>query len=631
MSTAPPDPQFEALLDYLRRTRGFDFTGYKRSSLMRRVGKRMQMIGVVGYADYLDYLEVHLEEFGHLFDAILINVTAFFRDPAAWEALQAEIVPRLLAGKRAEDPIRVWSAGCASGEEAYSLAMILAEAIGLEEARERVKVYATDVDEAALARARQAVYEAKEIEGVPEGLREKYFEPVNGRYVFHKDLRRSVIFGRHDLIQDAPISRIDLLVCRNTLMYFNTETQSRILDRFHFALNDRGFLFLGKAETLLTYNNTFVPIDLKRRIFAKVPKGHLRERLFQSTRAGGNDDPPNHLVGHVRLREAAFDSGSVAQLVVDFSGLLALANDRARTLFGLAPADLGRPLQDLQVSYRPAGLRSCLDRAYTERRPVDLNEVEWPAPGGDPMYYDIHVAPLTDAAGSLLGAGISFLDVTANRRLKDDLQKTNRELETAYEELQSTNEELETTNEELQSTVEELETAYEELQSTNEELETMNEELQSTNEELETVNEELRQRSDELNQVNQFLESILGSLRGGVAVVDGDFLVRVWNRNAEDLWGLRPEEVRGKNLLNLDIGLPVHQLRPAIRACLAGETPYQQVLLDAINRRGKSIRCTVTCTPMMSGGDGVGGAILVMEDEDGSRPAGPLSEPGHDG
>jgi two-component system CheB/CheR fusion protein len=615
---------FEALLEFLRRSRGFDFTGYKRSSLIRRVNKRMQMINVSGYASYADYLEVHPEEFGHLFDTILINVTAFFRDPEAWEALRTQIVPRIVSSKRPEDPIRLWSAGCASGEEAYTLAMIMAEELGLDQFRDRVKIYATDIDEVALARARQAIYSAKEVEAIPPGLLEKYFEANNNRFVFQKDLRRSVIFGRHDLIQDAPISRIDLLTCRNTLMYFNTETQSRILDRFHFALNDRGFLFLGKAETLLTYNSTFVPVDLKRRIFSKVSKGNLRERLLMMARTG-TEEAVNHLVGHVRIREAAFDANPIAQIVVDFSGLLTLANERARALFGLAASDLGRPLQDLQISYRPAELRSCLDRAYAERRAVVLGDVEWSGSVGEAGFLEIHVVPLIDGSGTLLGASITFLDMTSTKRLRDELQSSNRELETAYEELQSTNEELETTNEELQSTVEELETTNEELQSTNEELETMNEELQSTNEELETVNEELRERSDELKQVNAFLESILGSLRCGVAVIDADFLIRIWNPRAEDLWGLRFDEVRGKNLLNLDIGLPVDRLKPMLRACLSDDARFQEVVLDAINRRGKPVQCKVTCTPM-SGDGPISRVILMMEES-----ARPHADVGSDG
>jgi two-component system CheB/CheR fusion protein len=617
-SLQEPNQQFEHLLEYLRRNRGFDFTGYKRSSLVRRVAKRMEVVGIEGFTAYMDYLEVHPEEFGRLFDTILINVTAFFRDDTAWELIGTEIIPRIVGPKRPDDPIRCWCAGCASGEEAYTIAMQFAEALGLEAARDHVKIYATDVDEEALARARHAQYEERQIEGVPETLREKYFEKVNGRYVVNKDLRRMVIFGRHDLIQDAPISRIDLLVCRNTLMYLNSETQSRILERFHFALSERGVMFLGKAETLLTYNNTFTPIDLKRRVFTKVPRNSLRDRLMVMARTG-NDEAVNHLINHVRIREAAFDTSTIAQMVVDFSGLLNLANEKARLLFRLAPADLGRPLQDLRVSYRPAELRSCIDRAYAERRPVTLAEVEWSPTPGEVTYYEIHVVPLIDSTGALIGASITFLDITANKKLQDSLQTTKSELETAYEEIQSTNEELETTNEELQSTVEELETTNEELQSTNEELETMNEELQSTNEELETVNEELRERGDEVRKINLYLESILGNFRSGVAVLDTSMMVHVWNRRAADLWGLRDEEVRGKNFVNLDLGLPVRELQPIIQACLGAQSELRELVLDAVNRRGKPFRCRVSCSPTRNT-EGIFGAVLTMTDEDDQAP-----------
>jgi two-component system, chemotaxis family, CheB/CheR fusion protein len=614
MTAAENNQEVEALLDYLKRTRGFDFTGYKRPSLMRRIQKRMQMVGIEGYGDYQDYLEVHPDEFGHLFNMILINVTTFFRDAPAWEFLSEEVIPQILAHKDPREPFRAWSAGCASGEEAYTLAMVLAEALGMEAMRERVKIYATDADEEALSIARQANYSPREVQGVPAPLLEKYFEKVSQRYVFHKELRRSVIFGRHDLIQDAPISRIDLLVCRNVLMYLNAETQSRIRDRFHFALQNGGFLFLGKAETLLAQSNMFTPVDLKRRFFVKVAKGNLRERLLTIARAG-HEETVNHLVSHVRIRESAFDASSVPQVVVDLGGIVVLVNEPARALFGLTSRDLGRPLQDLELSYRPAELRSCIEQASTERRPVLLKEVEWPTAGGEERWFDVKLQPLLDANEALLGAMICFTDVTAHRRLREDLEQSDRERETAYEELQSTNEELETTNEELQSTNEELETTNEELQSSNEELETMNEELNSTNEELQTINEELRQRSDELNEANLFLESILTGMRGGVVVLDRELHVRIWNHRAEELWGLREDEVCGLHFMNLDIGLPTDQLRQPIRACLAGESEVRPMTLAATNRRGKAIECGVTCTPLLSAAGSNRGVILLMEEK----------------
>jgi two-component system CheB/CheR fusion protein len=609
----PPErnAKFEALLDYLKRSRGFDFTGYKRASLMRRVQKRMQGVGLGDYGDYVDYLEVHPEEFAQLFNTILINVTAFFRDEVAWDYLAQTIVPTILAEKRAGDPVRVWSAGCASGEEAYTVAMVLAQALGPEAFRQRVKIYATDVDEEALAQARQAGYAENNLKLLSLELRDRYFEPAGNRYVFRADLRHSIIFGRHDLVQDAPISRLDLLVCRNVLMYFNSEAQARILARLHFALNDSGFLFLGRAEMLLTHANLFNPTDLKHRVFAKSPRVNLRDRLIVLAQAG-DAEAANHLGRQVRLRETAFDVAPVAQLVVDANGSLVLANENARSLFGLNARDLGRPLQDLEISYRPVELRSLIERVYAERRAVRLDNVERRSSDNGVQYYDVQVAPLQDNGGGALGVSITFTDETQCQRLQEQLTRSNQELETAYEELQSAHEELETTNEELQSANEELETTNEELQSANEELETMNEELQSTNEELQTINDELRGRTEDLNSANGFLQTILTSLRAGVVVVDRQLKVLIWNRRAEDLWGVRADELQNRSLLDLDIGLPVDQL--PIPSFLAGKSDYYEVVLDATNRRGKAIKCLVTCTPFVGLGGERQGVVLMMEE-----------------
>jgi two-component system CheB/CheR fusion protein len=473
------------------------------------------------------------------------------------------------------------------------------------------------VDEEALNAARHAAYNDRSIEGVPRELVDKYFEQVDGLYFFRKDLRRSVIFGRHDLINDAPISRIDLLTCRNTLMYFNSETQARVLSRLHFALNDGGFLLLGRAETLMAHGFTFVPVDLKRRLSRKgrrkvqrEPGAPQEERMLQ----------PVSEEYDASLSTAAIELSPVAQLLVDADGIVTVVNDRARALFGLRTTDIGRPLRDLQLSYRPIDLRSLIERAVTEERPVVVKEIDWPGHLGDRRWLDLHVAPLSGRAGAVAGTVLTFTDVTSHRRLQRELEQSHQELETAYEELQSTNEELETTNEELQSTVEELETTNEELQSTNEELETMNEELQSTNEELQTMNDELRTQGDELNSANSFLQSILASLQGGVAVVDRELRVLAWNERAEDLWGVREAEVTGKHLLNLDIGLPLDRLRSLLRTCISGESESEHVIVPAVNRRGRSIHCDVTCAPLRGLTDDMRGAILVMEEHgDGNR------------
>ncbi len=610
MTTVARDESFETLLLFLLESRGFDFTGYKRSTLLRRVKHRMDQVGISSYPEYHEYLQQHQEEFSFLFNTILINVTSFFRDAAAWEYVAADVLPRMIAAKGAHEPIRAWSAGCASGEEAYTLAMVLVEALGMSQFRERVKVYATDVDEDALRKARQGSFVEKDLEDVPAGLREKYFETNGGRYLFRGDLRRTVIFGRHDLLQDAPISRIDLLVCRNTLMYFEAETQARILARLHYALDDRGFLLVGKAEMLLSRDSIFAPLDLKHRVFTKVGRPSMPERTPPD--AIDIQTLPNP---QIRLRESAFDTALVAQIVVDPSGYLLLANASARQLFGLVAADVGRPIQDLEVSYRPLELRSRLDQVLRERLPLEVRQVERHLSSGATQILDVTVAPLLDPAGDLLGASVAFTDVSNYNAVHAQLERSKQELETASEELQSTNEELETTNEELQSTVEELETTNEELQSSNEELETMNEELESTNTQLQAINAELQQRSLQLDQLNIFMESILAGLRSGVVVVGTDLRIQLWNQRAEDLWGVRGEEVLGQSLLTLDIGLPVADLAVPIRDCLAGKDGgSRQVVLDATNRRGKSIRCKVMCTPLMGPKGPPEGAILLMED-----------------
>src|SRR5438270_12901110 len=279
MSSAESSGQIDELLELLKRSRGFDFSGYKRASLIRRIQKRLHAVGAGSYADYMKLLEREPGEYDQLFNTVFINVTDFFRDGAPWDFLATHVMPKILGGKDGNGSVRIWSAGCATGQEAYTLAMMVAERLGIDEFLRRVKIYATDLDDDALRYARQGAYTPKEMQNVPEELRKRYFEQQNGRFVFKKPLRRCVIFGRNDLVSDAPISKIDLLVCRNTLMYFDAPTQTRVLNRFHFALRNGGYLFLGSAETLSSHANAFEPVDLNRRIFSKVTVGAVPIRI----------------------------------------------------------------------------------------------------------------------------------------------------------------------------------------------------------------------------------------------------------------------------------------------------------------------------------------------------------------
>ena len=605
MTDDHPYGDLGALLEYLHERRNFDFRGYKRGSLSRRIIKRMQMVGIDDFQRYTEVLEANPGEFAELFNTILINVTGLVRDPEAWDVLAQSIIPAVLEHKQPDDQIRIWSAGCASGEEAYTLAVLFAEVLGEERFRHSVKIYATDVDSDALMAARQGRYRAADLLGAfGEERTNRFFELDGTDGVFRTDLRRALIFGRHDLVQDPPISRIDLVTCRNTLMYFTGEVQGKILTSFHFALNSGAYLFLGKAESLVTRRQMFDVVDLRQHIFRK--DGSPTDIALLAPLSPGRPKVTRKTAG--QLPEVVFENNLVAQVVLDASGAIVLANRAARRLLPIGSTELGRHLRDAEFSLRPVDLRTPADRVLRDRQPVALYDIPWHGPAEGPVTVDITVSPL-DGQG---GAMITFLDVSRYQHLREELEQSRRELETAYEELQSTVEELETTNEELQSTNEEVETTNEELHSTNEELETMNEELQSTNEELETINNELRERSAEVVELNQFQDSILGSLKSAVVVIGVEMEVRAWNRHAEELWGLRGDEVIGQHFLNLDIGFPVDRLRGAIRGILTGREERSQLTEPAINRRGRPVDCTVQASRLLGDGE-TRGVILMMD------------------
>ncbi len=607
------DHGLEKLLVFIRDARGFDFTGYKRSTLARRIRKRMNDIAVMEYADYRDLLETDAQEFPALFNTILINVTGFFRDTDCWTYLQHDVLADLLAARAPDEEIRVWSAGCSSGQEPYSLAILFAEVLGIEEFVKRVKIYGTDVDEEALREARSGLYPARFLEPLSAELRDRYFEPSGeGHYAFRSDLRRRVIFGRHDVTRDAPISRLDLLACRNTLMYFNVEAQTQIIDRFHFALREGGHLFLGKAEMLLSEGERFEVASMRQRIFRRRPgqpgtQHYAAPAQVQASAGGELRDASRRR----QLRDLALEAAPNAIILIDADGSIAMFNTQARDMFGLSIHDLNRPLRDLEFSYRPVELRSLMEKSEREHRTVRVSAAERRQANAETQYLDVDVQALFGTEGRCVGAALTFLDTTAATRLHHEVQRVRRDLEKAYEALQSTNEELETTNEELQSSVEELETTNEELQSTNEELETTNEELESGNEELETMNEEMRIRTGELDEARSFLAGVLSSIVAGVVVVDSELRVRSWNRGAEELWGLRSQEVTEQPFFGLDFGLPIAELRTVIDECRASQRRTGPIELAAVNRIGRSIVCSIACSPL----DGHGGGVVLLMEE----------------
>jgi two-component system CheB/CheR fusion protein len=609
------EPEFEALIRFVQEHRGIDFRGYKRASLHRRTARRMQAVGAESFAAYHALLEANPQEFAALLDTVLINVSSFFRDPEAWEVLRQEVVPRIIAQHREDGKgIRIWSAGCATGQESYSLAMLFAEAMGGAEAFCRaVKIYATDLDEAALQIARQATYTDAEVESVAPELRERYFERNNDRHTLRRDLRRCVIFGRHNIIHDAPISHVDLILCRNLMIYLEATTQETVLPRLHYALREGGYLCLGKAETQLARSRLFEPANLKQRVFRKVANSRHRT-LGGSIAFTRGTDAAQALLPQVRLQEAIVDGTGIAYLAVSLDGHLIFANPAAKRLLALGEADLGQLFQDLSVSYRPVELRGRIEEAQRSGRAVRLEHQEFLRSSTDPIRLTIEVAPLFGPDGQPFATLLTFTDTTHAHQLGQELQAVQEGLETHVEELQSSNEELETTNEELQSTREELETTNEELQSTNEELETSNEELRSANDELEAANDELRRQSEVAIEFRHHAEAVLRSMDTGVVVLDRDLRVSSWNRWCENAWGLRAEEAVGEEFLLLDIGLPVQRLRTDLHRILAAEMPQTAPELEAVDRRGRRVRVRARILPLLREARAPDGLVLVMED-----------------
>jgi PAS domain S-box-containing protein len=387
------DQELEALLSFLKAKNGYDFSGYKRSSLRRRIEKRMHTLDVAGFEHYRAFLEANPTELVPLFNAILINVSAFFRDPPVWTFLDDHVIPRILDARPATSSIRIWSAGCAGGQEPYTIAMVLAERMGIDDFCRRVKIYATDLDQDALDRARAARYDSHALESVPEALRIKYFQNDEDGFVFHGRLRRSVIFGRHDLVMDRPVSHVDMLFCRNTLMYFNVNAQTRVLSRFRDALNEAGFLIIGRAEMLFSPQRLFAPVDIQRGVYFRLETGVESE---PPPPASASDSPGGELLAVEQELETAKEKLAAlgAELafahqaldrcrgqidtarsllasilggvpfgicVVDTELTVRLWNDRAAEMWGVDPgAAVGRSLLELGSGFPAAELEATM-------------------------------------------------------------------------------------------------------------------------------------------------------------------------------------------------------------------------------------------------------------------------------
>jgi two-component system, chemotaxis family, CheB/CheR fusion protein len=557
-----PEKAEDALRDVLtqiNRHTHIDFLPYKPSTLLRRISRRMAVTRQGSLGSYAKYVEEHPEEIAELVMTFLIKVTEFFRDKQAFEYLKMAILPELIKKARGGDQsLRFWSAGCATGEEPYSLAMLLADLLGSELSQWNIKIFATDLDEGAINFARRGLYPSNVLKDLPDDYRGRFFERVDDGYRISKTLRQMVIFGHQDLGHGVPFPRIDLVVCRNLLIYFKSELQQQVLDLFAFSLHrSHGYLFLGKAETVRPSRALYEQVDKRLKVYRCVSSPHpsqneqgiysmpgswLRLHGLEGGRVHADhrikmieQEPPDlkssfmdiELTELRRFNELIFRFLPTGVVVIDRNYRILTANGTARRL--LAFRDLAHD-QDFLHTVRGlpyAELRAAIDNVFREGSAETLPELAVEVvKGGGERHLNISIAPMQSESGRTDLAVITVEEVTeqvqTRRRLETAqaeqkqlleelgsannlMGELNKELQVANEQLQAANEEMMLAQEELQATNEELEATNEELQATNEELETNNEELQATNEELETTNEELTVRTGEMQETAKSL------------------------------------------------------------------------------------------------------------------------------
>jgi len=555
----------EKIVILLRLHTGNDFSLYKKSTVYRRIERRMSIHQIHKIAAYVRYLQENPQELGLLFRELLIGVTSFFRDPAAWTQLKEQAIPALLAGRPAGGPLRAWAAGCSTGEEAYSLAMVLQEA--LEEARPprrfALQIFATDLDRDAIEKARGGVYPANIAADVPPARLSRFFlREEGGGYRVVKEIRELVIFAPQNLVMDPPFTRLDLLSCRNLLIYLTPEIQKKLLPLFHYSLNPGGLLFLGSAETVGGSSDVFTPLDIKSRLFRRRESALVAEQL---------EFPPSFVPALPGVPEAfrapkpvvSLQSLADHVLLQRFAPAAVLASDKGDILYisgrtgkYLEPA-AGKANWNIFAMARE-GLRyeltSAFQKAVRQGHEVTLRGLRVATDGGE-QAADLTIQPV-DAPEALRGTVmIAFAEVAAPPAAKapgragsaqaqdaqpaellQEIQRVRAELRTTREEMQSSQEELRSTNEELQSTNEELQSANQELTSTKKE-------LQSLNEELHTVNAELQSKVDELVHANNDMKNLLDSTDIAIVFLDNNLHVRRFTTQATRIIKLIPGDV----------------------------------------------------------------------------------------
>ena len=535
-----PDETLNRLLKLLQEQRDIDFSGYKTGTLARRIRRRIVATNSGDLNGYLDWVEENNTELDRLARDILISVTAFFRDDQAFHALQ-KTIRGICEQNKGKQEIRVWVAGCATGEEAYSIAILFAEALGERIASQAIQIFATDIDQDALNIARRGRYPAAAVAHLPEALIERYFYKSHHELEVGKRLRDMIVFARHNLVDDPPFLRLDLVTCRNVLIYFDTNLQAKVLRRFHFALKSEGVLFLGRSESIVQAEQLFGPITRKERLFHK-----------RGESAPPAQPTPERTPARRESRRSSESQQLLEGLIQHFHATAALCDAQGRILhtagqvsrfFHFPVGSTRIDLSDVVIEPLRGEMLALLHKAQKSSQseygtPRLLEEYYWrasvhPVKNADRMNYLVLVARESPALSVGEADDRSVQAADTDHKMHDELVATREHLQALIEELATSNEEMQSLNEEAQA-------ANEELQATNEELEAANEELQATNEELVTLNQELNTKTREYAELNAEYTHVYDSLVFPLLIFDEQKNLKRFNAAAERRFNLKP-------------------------------------------------------------------------------------------
>ncbi|WLI09025.1 chemotaxis protein CheB [Pseudomonas sp. FP597] len=589
--TTPPATERDAalaeqlLLDILvqlRASTGHDFKHYKRATVLRRIERRLQVTAQPDLATYYTYLQGHPEETKALLGDMLIGVTNFFRDREAFEALERDVIPNLVKSLEDSVPhreeVRVWSAGCSTGEEAYSLAMLVAEQLALEASSAKMQIFATDIDERAITHGRNGVYPEAIITDVPPSRLRQYFaKEKNQHYRVRKEIREKVLFAKHSLLADPPFSQIDLIVCRNLLIYLDREVQRDILQLFHFALRPGGYLFLGSSESADGCLDLFVPVDKRNRIF-RVRAGSSAVRRAPTMPRGGYlrpnapttaaVAPPPNKVSFNDIHLRALAKAAPPSVIVDIHADILHMSEGAGRFLRYVAGEITHNLLALVHPDLRLDIRTTLFQAQQSNIAVTSRKVRIQREQGTYLV-DISARPYRDDATENDYVLVMFqeTEVDPQQSEADTISHAENQLMSALERelqrtklhLQDTIEQAEVSSEELKASNEEMQAINEELRSATEELETSKEELQSINEELLTVNYELKTKVEETDKVNDYLANLIASTDIATVFVDRNMRIRWFTPRATDLFSMLPVDT-GRSLMDITHRLDYPQM-----------------------------------------------------------------------